>query len=294
MNLADPEAVRACIRAHTPLAAATVEPLGAGTDSVAHRVDGSWVARFPATARARASLESELALLPRLAAALPVAVPRCEHVVRDRDGAPVMAAYRILAGEPASAAALAALPEAARNRAVGDLAAVLAALRRIPPETAGVRLRPHQGFGHPSQRALHRRHRGRLGAATAARVEALWRAFDAEPREAPVLAHADLKPEHVLHDPRSGRLTGVLDWGDACLSHPDHDLAVVGLFFDRAIRDATAARLPGADPHRVAARAGLLLAVRWLCDLELAVGDGDGPFAAACVDALRAHLADLR
>ena len=94
----------------------------------------------------------------------------------------------------------------------------------------------------------------------------------------------------MLHDPRTGRLTGVLDWGDACLAHPDFDLAVVGLFFDPALRDALAARLPTAEPRRVAAHAGLLVAVRWLCDLDLAVRAGDEPFAAHCAARLRAHL----
>ena len=252
MSPGDLDRVRALVRRHTPLAAEAVEPLGAGTESVAYRVDGGWVARFPCVAAARASLESELALAPLLAAALPVAVPRFEHVGRDGDGTAVMAAYRLLRG------------------------------------AAGARLRPHQGFGHPGQRELHRRQCGRLGAADTARVEALWQGFDAA--ALPLLAHADLKPEHVLHDPRTGRLTGVLDWGDACLSHPDFDLAVVGLFFDPALRDALAARLPTAEPRRVATHAGLLVAVRWLCDLDLAVRAGDEPFAALCAARLRAHL----
>ena len=145
---------------------------------------------------------------------------------------------------------------------------------RAPPAASGLR---------PSgQRELHRRHR-RLGAAGGS-TEAL----EADAAR-PVLAHADLKPEHVLHDPGSGRLTGVLDWGDACLAHPARP-AVVGLFFDAALRDALAARLPAAEPRRVAAHAGLLVAVRWLCDLDLAVGAGDEPFAALCVARLRAHL----
>ena len=156
-----------------------------------------------------------------------------------------------------------------RDRALDDLAAVLAALRRVPPDAAGVRLRPHQGFGHPSQRELHHR---LLGAADAARVEALWRAFEAEPQDAPVLAHADLKPEHVLHDPRSGRLTGVLDWGDACLSHPGlRPRGRRAVLRRDAPRRPRRAAVPPPTPRRVAADAGLLVAVRWLCDLDLAV-----------------------
>ena len=69
----------------------------------------------------------------------------------------------------------------------------------------------------------------------------MWCAYEAatdDERPAPDrLAHADLKPEHVLHDPTSGQITGVLDWGDACLSHATFDLVIVGLFFDASVRD---------------------------------------------------------
>lgn len=40
----------------------------------------------------------------------------------------------------------------------------------------------------------------------------------------PCLIHGDLAPYHVLHDPQSGRLTGVLDFGVAGLGDPAVDL----------------------------------------------------------------------
>ena len=112
---------------------------------------------------------------------------------------------------PLSLAALAALSDSARARVLDELAGTIGALRGFPSDrarAAGAQLRPHQGFGHPRQRELHHRHSAQLGSATVARVEALWRAYETGPRDqhaAPdALAHADLKPEHVLHDPTSG------------------------------------------------------------------------------------------
>src|SRR5205085_1197913 len=46
----------------------------------------------------------------------------------------------------------------------------------------------------------------------------------------PVLLHADIKPSHLLHDPSTGALTGLIDWGDVSLGHADFDLAIVGAF----------------------------------------------------------------
>jgi len=41
----------------------------------------------------------------------------------------------------------------------------------------------------------------------------------------PSLIHGDLAPYHLLHDPESGQLTGVLDFGVAGLGDPATDLA---------------------------------------------------------------------
>jgi aminoglycoside phosphotransferase (APT) family kinase protein len=203
--------VRTFIRQHTSLQADMVEPLGAGMGSVAWRVDGEWVARFPLTVDAAAGLETEVSLLPLLEDALPVPVPRFEHVVHRPGGGVMMTAHQLLEGVPLSLAALAALPDSARARVLDELAGAIDALRRFPSDrarAAGVQVRPHEGFGHPTQRELHRRHAAELGDEAVARVEALWRGYETGPHHQhtvpDALAHADLKPEHVLHDPTSG------------------------------------------------------------------------------------------
>jgi aminoglycoside phosphotransferase (APT) family kinase protein len=93
------------VRELSPLAAGTIELLGAGTDSAAFRVDSEWVVRFPMVPAAQRSLSIELALLPQLAPRLPVAVPRPEHVA-EHGGQLAFIAYRALEGDPLSDAAL--------------------------------------------------------------------------------------------------------------------------------------------------------------------------------------------
>ena len=293
---ADAGGVAAFIHRHTPLEASTVEALGAGMGSVAWLIDRGWVARFPVTSDARATLEAELSLLSLLTDALPVPVPRVEHVVRRRDGQAMMTVYRFLHGAPLTLPALAGLSDSARGRALDEAADMIEALRRVPTQrarAAGVEVRRHEGFGHPSQRALHHRHAGRLGNDAVARIEALWRDYETRRGDdvtPDTLVHADLKPEHVLHEPSSGEITAVLDWGDACLSHADFELAVIGLFFDADVRDEVARRLPNVDVQQIADDAELLVAVRWLCDLDAGARDGDEPFQSMCATSLRGHL----
>ena len=106
--------------------------------------DSHWVARFAVTSGARAALETELSLLALLGDALPVPVPRFEHVVRSRDGEAMTTTYRFLDGVPLSLPALAALSDRARTRAFDELAGMIDALRRVAPDrarAAGARVR---------------------------------------------------------------------------------------------------------------------------------------------------------
>ncbi len=41
----------------------------------------------------------------------------------------------------------------------------------------------------------------------------------------PALLHADLAPDHIRYSPEAGRITGVIDWGDASIGDPDYDLS---------------------------------------------------------------------
>lgn len=40
----------------------------------------------------------------------------------------------------------------------------------------------------------------------------------------PTLIHGDLEAEHILYDPASGKLTGIIDWGGTEITDPDYEL----------------------------------------------------------------------
>jgi aminoglycoside phosphotransferase (APT) family kinase protein len=272
---------RQLIRELSALAADDVEVLGAGTDSAAFRVDGAWVVRFPLVPDAQATLATELALLPELAPALPVAVPNPEHVA-ERDGQLVFCAYGALDGEPLSDAALSALSRPARARALDELAALLDAIHRFPvdrAQAAGVSFEPCKGGYHAGQAHLERELPGMLDAGELATIARQRRAFeDAQPSpSAPVLLHADIKPDHLLHDPATGALTGLLDWGDASLGHGDFDLAIISAFCGPHTLRGLLDRLPDADAARAAASIPFLLTLRWLQDAIFDIARGQEP-----------------
>jgi aminoglycoside 2''-phosphotransferase len=251
--------------------ARTIAELGRGTDSVAYLVDGEWVFRFPVVPNAQKTLRRELALLPGLRGALPLAVPAVEHVGR-RDGQLVFAGYRCLAGAPLTAAAFAALTPAAQEAALADVAGFLTALHAYPADAAraaGVAEERLAGAYNPQQRDLHRRLGDLVTAREVARLDAMFDGYerDHQPgRLSPVLLHSDLKPDHVLYDTAAGRVAGVLDWGDVSLGDGDFDLAIVAMFFGDGFLRRLLAHLPSRDVDTVLAKARFFTTVRFLQD----------------------------
>jgi aminoglycoside phosphotransferase (APT) family kinase protein len=193
----------------------------------------------------------------------------------------VFSAYRLLEGEPLSDAALAALAPRARERTLDELAALLGAIHSFPlarSRAAGVSFERHAGAYHEAQRGLERQLHDILGPgelAAIARQRGAFEHLQAGREQSAVLLHADIKPDHLLHDPASGRLTGLIDWGDASLGHADFDLAIAGAFCGPRTQHGLLARLSTSDAARARASLPFMLTIRWLQDLAILIRTRD-------------------
>ena len=229
--------VRALVEARFPdVHAGRSELLPGGWDHLMLLVDGEWIFRVPRRAESEVTLEKEVRLVPQLARALPVAVPRFERIGRAETPPRIIAAYRRIGGVAVDRAAFEG-PEG--PRLATELGAALGALHAIPADgaaeagipfrDAGAWRREYAGFyrwiereAFPTLAPVERRYAARL-------CEDFLR-DDAHFRFRPVLLHRDLEAAHVLHDPASARITGILDWGDASAGDPAFDFA--GLLAD--------------------------------------------------------------
>ncbi len=220
---------RAAIAAALPdLTIHTFRFLAEGWDNAAWEVNGEFVFLFPKRAEIAASQKMQSGLLRSLAPFLPVAVPRIDYMVHSADLPYSFIGYRKLPGVPlAKAAANLVEPE----RLAARIGAFLTALHHFPAEDAAL-------FGMPDTtpqawraqyvsmltelRALF----PRLTPPERERTEALFATYLDDPvhfRFAPVLLHRDLGGDHLLLDPRTGDLTGVIDWGDISIGDPAQD-----------------------------------------------------------------------
>jgi aminoglycoside 2''-phosphotransferase len=188
-------------------------------------VEGDWVFRFPRNETAARAIEREFALLPALAARLPLHIPRYEHR-SEWSGFP-FGGYRYVDGLPVEPGAL-TVPSIAKQ-----LGVALHALHAFPLELAKARL----GIDDPvaawrtneltflaevRERALPL-----LSPAVQESANRLLAAVDAVLAKPPALTlvHRDLGLVHILGE--GDRITGIIDWSDASIGDPAIDFAAI-------------------------------------------------------------------
>ena len=203
--------------------------LGEGCDSAALLVNGAWVFRFPKTTAVESQLAVEAALLPVIADRLPLAVPRFHFLGRPGEHFPRrFVGYPKLAGVPG----IELDPDELAPGEAGAIGRFLAALHAVPIAEAAACGVPVEdlaaGIDELRDEAL----------ADLAEVERVapdapldaWRRSLASPPPLAaagrrVLAHNDLAAEHLLVDPETMRVSGVIDWSDAAITGAAVDFA---------------------------------------------------------------------
>lgn len=194
------------------------------TDGMQHVVlviDDRLVARFARNPAAADALRREATLLGSMGATVTTPVPTPVHVDER------FTVHRMLHGDVTTRNAVSRLPASARNRLVDEMGRFLVELASLATDG----LDPSEATTSAARfRSLRERADGVV-------LPLLWahqrrwydELFDAVERVSfdhrPSLIHGDLAPYHVLHDPGTGELTGVLDFGVAGVGDPAVDLA---------------------------------------------------------------------
>ncbi|MFF0308101.1 phosphotransferase family protein [Streptosporangium sp. NPDC004379] len=281
--------VRAVVAAHLPgHRAGTVVRSGAGQDNVAYEVDGELIVRFglqddPAERAAR--VEHESRLLAAVAEMSPLPVPEPMFTDPGRG----CLAYAKLPGLP-----LLRLPGPAREAYGPSVAAalggLLTALHTVPAERlAGLVERddfPPEEWLREAAETYETVSR-RVPAAHRPAVEEFLAAPPPAGGWEPVFSHNDLGVEHVLVDPATGRVTGVIDWGDAAITDPAYDFGL--LYRDlgpSALDAAVGGYRGGAEPASLRERAVFYARCGALEDLAYGLEPGQEAYADKSVVAM--------
>jgi len=318
-----PRLAAGLIREQFPaLGARRVRLLATGWDNAAYVVDGRWLFRFPRREIAVPGVRREIAVLPRLAAVLPLPIPDPRFVGRPSSRYPwPFFGARLLPGRELADSGLTD-PERARAAAsVGRFLRVLHdpglvalvdgaslpvdPMRRASPPVRARRAREvldrlaengswaaDSDVSRLLDQAIDQADGGGQAADSAAMV-----ADAAEPGGAPpgkdgmsgsgslVVSHGDLHVRHLLVD-RDGAATGVIDWGDLCLADPAADLSIAYFGFAGEARAEllSAYGRPVTAERELAARACAVSLAASLA--EYAADDGRAALLRECVAGL--------
>jgi len=211
------------------------QALGSGWGTDAYLVDQRLVARFPRNAELAAWLDRDEALHRYVASALgsALAVPEVKH--RGNPGDHFPHGFLVCALVPGVGADSAGV--VFDEGLIGDLGAALTQIHSAPIEGAR-----ELGLGQE--------------------------AWDEYPGPL-CFIHGDFSPDNFMVDPQSGRLAGVIDWGNAAIGDPALDFVplVLWLGWEVALGVVAAYRLPaGPDLVERIRFHAQVQALQWLTD----------------------------
>jgi len=261
---------------------------GEGDFCRAYTVNGLWIFRFAYNAEGSRALERETALLPRLAPSLNLPVPNIAHFGRQSGSGLTFVGYPRIPGVGLARERLQALEPPERERCAEELAKFLRALHAFSVEEArqlGVIecsypfCRTEEGIMQGRAAEIYRSELQRLLAYTILDEKdrrygvRLVEEILSEPAEGEMpasLVHGDLSQDHVMFDPESKHITGIIDFSDVIITSPLLDLVYIyhaygSAFFDLLLHVYCREEQPG--PQQV--KAGVRLLHGWYTVLRL-------------------------
>ena len=253
----EPSRLISLIHMHTPFRVSSHRLLLDGWDNVVLLANGSHVFRFIRRQDVSEQLRKEAQLLPILSKHLTLRVPVPEYTLMSGP-LPHFMGYRLIPGEQLRASHV---NESNVGSVASALAGLLSELQSIPLGEAGDLVPRYTGDDWRDlymwlREDVERRIAPRLPHETAYRLLCDLDDYIEEPanfRFRPRLIHRDLSSDHILHDPATGCLTGVIDWGDACAGDPAFDLTGLLADYGPALAEAVAAAK--SDPPEYLGRA---------------------------------------
>lgn len=217
-----PEDVRRVLSTHRPdYPIDTIALLGSGTDNLAYEVNGELIVRF-AREPDPAAVEHEARLLSAVAAVSPLPVPTPVFTVPEAG----CLAYGKLTGVP-----LLDLPDLrSRTSVPAALGGFLARLHAVPVVRWAGLVEPDvvpAAEWLADAATYFAETVDRIPVAHHDAIAAFLAAPPPDDRFEPVFSHNDLGIEHVLVDPATATVTGVIDWSDAALVDPAYDFGLI-------------------------------------------------------------------
>jgi aminoglycoside 2''-phosphotransferase len=259
--------------------ASGIEPFGSGDFCLAFRLRDQ-VFRMARHAEAAEALRRETCILSKIAPILPLPVPQPAY--HAPQGCPPFTVHQEITGEFLTRETWEGMPASARERAASDLATFLRALHALPIqiglecglvqiEAAEMARRLREETAHTIQRYLEHETQRRLD-------QTLKRWSIPRAARRPALLHCDMGPGHVLYNPSTLHLTGVIDFGDLVIGDPARDFIYVYEDFGPRLLREVLTRYAGKEASKmmpVIRKWYLLEAISWTIGMYVEQREAD-------------------
>lgn len=190
-------------------------------------VNGELVCRFVKEKWGQALLKAEAEILDLLVRYVQIPIPRFEHLEKD------FCSYRFIPGQPTTRNWLLRMGKQERLRILHQLGIFLTQIHAIPADGLGNIPFSDAVRNHDDWLRLYAQiqeylfpHLYRYQRDWVKEHFAPFLQGDLDMEYSPVLIHADMAVYHILHNPQTKALSGIIDFGTAGLGDPATDLAV--------------------------------------------------------------------
>jgi aminoglycoside 2''-phosphotransferase len=229
-----------------------LEPFGSGEFCIAFRREDQVirVARHHEAARA---LERESCVLPKIAPMLPLPVPQPTYHAPHE--CPPFTLHQEIVGEDLTREDWEGMPASARERAASDLATFLKTLHALPIEIGLecglVQIDAAKIASHLREETAHTI-LSLLEPTIQRNLDQTLEQWSSQLEDRrPALLHCDIGPGHLLYEPSTLRLTGVIDFGDLVIGDPARDFIYIYEDFGPLILQEVLTHYAGQDATKM-------------------------------------------
>jgi aminoglycoside 2''-phosphotransferase len=228
------------------------EPFGSGDFCLAFR-NGNEVIRMARRLDAAGALERESCVLAKIAPRLPLPVPRPTY--HAPDGSPPFTVHDEIVGEILTREDWEGMPPSSRGKAASDLASFLKTFHALPIEIGlecGLVQIDAAEMAHSLQQEAADTIHPFLEPAVQRKFDQILETWSSQPEVwRPGLLHCDIGPGHVLYDPSTLQLTGVIDFGDLVIGNPARDFIYIYEDFGPLILQEVLTRYAGKESPKM-------------------------------------------
>jgi len=202
-----------------------IEKMGEGENSKAFIVNGDFIFRFPKSAEIKESFRKEIALLPKIKSSLHLDIPHFDFISKEIR----FVGYKIIPGKFLTSKIYRSLKTASQVNIQKILARFLSQLHKnnlLFLFDCGLTV---MNYYEEYSDNLERAKQLIFPNIPASKRKIIVQLFDgylnnkSNFKYNPSLIHNDFSQDHILFENSSGKITGIIDFGDTAIGDPDYD-----------------------------------------------------------------------